>query len=81
MEFPIGIVPGAINWTIFTDVSYSIYYLVPSVLLVMAQRWDLGRRMFLNLILLITDHPKGSLYAISDISTAWVTAIIRLFKK
>jgi hypothetical protein len=37
-EFAIGIVPGAINWAIFTDVSYSIYYLVPSVLLVMAQR-------------------------------------------
>lgn len=80
MDLPIAVIPGAINWAIITDVTYSMYYLIPSIMLVIIQRWDFGRRMFLNLILLVADHPKGALYAISQISTAWISATIKLFK-
>jgi hypothetical protein len=80
-DFPIGVVPGAINWAIITDVTYSMYYLVPSIVFIVIQRWGLGRRMLLNLILFVADHPKGALYAISQISTAWITPIMKIFKK
>jgi hypothetical protein len=80
MDLPIAVIPGAINWAIITDVTYSIYYLIPSIMLVIIQRWGFGRRMFLNLILFVADHPKGVLYAISQISTAWISAIVKLFE-
>jgi len=79
LNFGVSIVHSAINWAIFTDVSYSMYFVVPSILLVMAQRWSFGRRIFLNLVLRIADHPKGVLHAVAEIMMAWLTAVTKVF--
>jgi hypothetical protein len=81
MDFGINIIPSAINWAIFIDITYSLYFLVPGFLLVAAQRWSFGRRMFLNLILLVADHPKGALYGIANILMAWITEITKFLKR
>jgi hypothetical protein len=81
LDLGVGVISSAINSAIFTDISYSMYFLMPGVLLVLGQRWSLGRRMLLNLTLMIADHPEGALYAIASILMAWVTEITNFFKK
>ena len=65
-NFRINIIPSAINWAIATDITYSLYYVVPSVLLVLAQRWEVGREKFLDQVLSISGHPRGVLYAVGE---------------
>jgi hypothetical protein len=78
-DFGVGPVESAINWAIFTDLAYSLYFVLPAALLVWAQRWDLGRRMLLNLVEQAADHPKGSLYGFGTILLAWRVAITEIF--
>ena len=78
-DFGVGAIQSAVNWAIITDIAYSLYFVTPAVLLGWAQRWDLGRRMFLNLIEQVADHPKGSLYGFGAILLAWRAAITNIF--
>jgi hypothetical protein len=53
-------VASAVNWAIFTDLTYSIYFFLPSVFSVFIQRSDVGRAVILNFVQRGADHPKGS---------------------
>jgi hypothetical protein len=76
----IDVVHSAINWAIIVDITYSLYYIVPSILFVFSQRSDVGRDVILDRILSIADHPKGALYAIGEnlmISAAYMADFLK----
>lgn len=81
LDFGVGHIDSAINWAIVTDISYSLYFVIPSVLLVFAQRWGFGREIFLNFISLTESHPKGPVYAIGELLMRLFTALVDTFRK
>jgi hypothetical protein len=77
-DFGVGIIDSAVNWAIFTDVLYSIFFLVPALAIIIVQRWSFGRRMFLNLVLWVSAHPKGVIFACGEMMLSFVSAIRQL---
>jgi len=74
-DFRVTVFESAINWAIFTDVLYSIIFFLPALSVVMIQRWHFGRRVFLNVVLWVADHPKGVIYAFGEMllgSVSWI---------
>jgi hypothetical protein len=78
LDFRVSLVASAINWAIVTDLTYSIYFIVPSIILVTVQRSSFWRRTFLSLVLWIADHPKGAIHAVAEIMMGWLTMITKL---
>ena len=66
-DFSQGAVDTAINWAIFTDLAYSLYFIGPGLAIVMIQRWHFGRRWFLGVVLFVASHPQGIVFAIGEI--------------
>ena len=81
LDFGVSATDSAINWAITTDIAYSLYFILPSFFLVLAQRWSFGRRILLNFISIMEGHSKGVLYAIGELLMKLFTALGRLFEK
>lgn len=77
LDFGVDVLQATINWAIFTDLLFSAFYLGPCLLLVIANRSERARKMFLNLVMWVGDHSKGPLVAFSEI----LSSIFVLFKK
>jgi len=75
LNFDVGIIESSINLAIFFDILYSIFFIVPGIAFVAIQRWPFGRRVFLNFVLWVTNHPKGVIYAFGEMLLGIVTAI------
>ena len=77
-DFGVDIVASAVNWAIFTDLTYSFYFLLPSVFFVFIRRSEVGRAVILNFVERSADHPKGVLYFLGELMMAWLTVITKM---
>jgi hypothetical protein len=83
LNFDMNIDPSEtlINYAIGIDVLFSLTYIVPCLALVLMQRSDLTRRLFLNFIQWIAEHPKGPFVAVEGIVTSFAKYLVGLFKR
>jgi hypothetical protein len=79
LDFSTDAIQSTVNWAIFTDLLFSMSYVIPSLLLVLANRNATARSMFLNLLMWIGDHSKGPLIAVSEIFSSLFTLLRKLF--
>jgi hypothetical protein len=63
----IDAVTTIINWAIFLDLLYSIVFVVPSLVIVLANRSPASRNIFMNFAMWVHDHQKGPLIAVAEI--------------
>ncbi len=83
LMFDLNIGPGEtlINWAIVLDILFSLTYIIPCLSLVLMQRSPTTRRLFLNLVQWIAEHPSGPLIATSEIFTSFAKYLTGLFKR
>lgn len=68
-DFSTDLIQATIDYAIFTDLLFSAFYLCPCFLIVVANRNDRFRNMFLNLIMWVGDHAKGPFVAVSELAS------------
>lgn len=56
-------------------------FFLPSLLMVIAQRNSVLRRMFLKLVQYVGDHPKGPLIAVAEAVNNIARSVIDVFKQ
>jgi hypothetical protein len=69
------------NWAIFTDLAFSLVYLLPCLAIVFAGRNPVSRGILLNLVQWVGDHPKGPLYALREACLSLVQYLLTILKK
>jgi hypothetical protein len=69
LDFTTDSLQATIDWAIFTDLLFSAFYLVPCLLLVLANRSETTRTKFLNLVMWVGDHSRGPFIALAELST------------
>lgn len=79
LDYNVDFITSAVNWAIFIDLLYSMFFLVPAIVCVLIQRWSFGRRVFLNVVLSVAEHPRGVIYAFGEMLLGVVAAVRRLF--
>jgi len=80
LDFSNDAISSIIDWAIFTDLLFSVAYLGPCVLLVLANRSSTLRNKFLNLVMFIGDHSKGPFVAVAEFLSPLLTFLQRLTK-
>lgn len=78
LDFSNDILESIIDWAIFTDVMFSLFYLLPSVLLVLANRSEKTREAFLNVVMYVGDHKDGPYTALADMLSTTGEAIKKI---
>lgn len=58
---------AVIDWAVFTDLLFSVCFLAPSLLMVLANRSEGTRNAFLNVVMYIGDHKEGPYAATAGI--------------
>jgi hypothetical protein len=79
LDFSNDFIQATIDWAIFTDLLFSATYLIPCLCLVLANRSETTRKLFLNLVMWVGDHSQGPLVALSEIFSSVFTFFARLF--
>jgi hypothetical protein len=80
-DFDIGPAETLINYAIGIDLLFSLVYIVPCLLLVLMQRSDLTRKILLNIMQWVAEHPKGPLIALEEIVTSFAKYLIGIVKR
>lgn len=75
LNFNIDVATSTVNWAIFVDLMYSMFFLVPAFALILIQRWSFGRRIFLNIVMSVAEHPNGAIYAFGEKLLGLITSI------
>jgi hypothetical protein len=79
LDFSNDYIQSTVDWAIFTDLLFSTLYLVPCLLLVLANRSGTTRRMFLNLVMWVGDHSRGPFIALAEIASSVFALVGKLF--
>lgn len=79
--FQLGTMETLINYAMAVDLLFSFFYIVPCLTLVLMQRSALTRRLFLNAVQWIAEHPKGPLVALSEVLTSFASYAAGLLKR
>lgn len=69
-----------INYAIGFDVLFSLLYIVPCLSLVLMQRSEWTRNLFLKIVQWIAEHPKGPIIALEEVVTAFARYLGGLIK-
>lgn len=69
-----------INYAIGIDVLFSLLYIVPCLSLVLMQRSEWTRNLFLKIVQWIAEHPKGPIVALEEVVTAFAKYLAGLIK-
>jgi hypothetical protein len=75
LDFTTDSLQATIDWAIFTDLLFSVFYLFPCLLLVLANRSDATRTKFLNLVMWVGDHSKGPFVALAELSSLFFSLL------
>jgi hypothetical protein len=79
-DLAIDPVETIINYAIGLDVLFSLLYIVPCLLLVLMQRSEWTRNLFLRVVQWIAEHPKGPIVALEEMVTAFAKYLGGLIK-
>lgn len=69
-----------INYAIGLDVLFSLLYIVPCLSLVLMQRSEWTRNLFLKIVQWIAEHPRGPIVALEEMITAFARYLGGLIK-
>lgn len=69
-----------INYAIGLDILFSLLYIVPCLALVLMQRSEWTRNLFLKVVQWIAEHPKGPIVALEEMVTAFARYLGGLIK-
>jgi hypothetical protein len=64
--FDIPITNALVNWSIFIDLLFSLTYLLPCFALIAVHHNIRARRMLLDFVQLLSEHPRGPLIAFAE---------------
>src|SRR5262249_8577513 len=80
LDLNIDPIETLINYAIGLDVLFSLLYIVPCLSLVLMQRSEWTRNLFLKIVQWIAEHPKGPIIALEEGVTAFAKYLGGLIK-
>ncbi|MDB5616179.1 hypothetical protein [Tardiphaga sp.] len=80
-DLNIGSHETLLNYAIGIDLIFSLIYILPCLAIVLVQRSDLTRTLFLNSVQWVAEHPRGPLIAIEEIVMAFARYLASVFKR